>query len=129
LQAAPVGITLGIDTFFPLQEMAMTHNTTDANFAQEVLKSDKPVLVDFWAPWCGPCRAIAPVIDQVAEEKKDSVRVVKVNVDENTDSPVKYGVRSIPTLVLFKDGQAIATHVGSMSKTQLDSWLTEKLGG
>jgi thioredoxin 1 len=97
--------------------------------ADEVLKSDKPVLVDFWAPWCGPCRAIAPVIDQVAEEKKDSVRVVKVNVDENTDSPVKYGVRSIPTLVLFKDGQAIATHVGSMSKTQLDSWLTEKLGG
>jgi thioredoxin 1 len=83
----------------------MITNATDANFAQEVLQSEKPVLVDFWAPWCGPCRAVGPILEQLAEEKVGTVRIVKVNVDENTESPVQYGVRSIPTLVLFKAGQ------------------------
>jgi thioredoxin 1 len=107
----------------------MITNATDANFAQEVLQSEKPVLVDFWAPWCGPCRAVGPILEQLAEEKVGTVRIVKVNVDENTESPVQYGVRSIPTLVLFKAGQPIATQVGSLSKSQLESWISDKLAG
>lgn len=92
---------------------------TDANFEEEVLKSDKPVLVDFWAPWCGPCQMMSPVIDEVAKEIGDVAKVGKLNVDENGESAQKYGVMSIPTLIIFKDGQNVKQLVGAQSKDVL----------
>jgi thioredoxin 1 len=97
---------------------------TDASFDQDVLKSDLPVLVDFWAEWCGPCRMIAPILEQVAAENKGKLKVVKLNVDENPGTPPKFGIRGIPTLILFKDGQAAATQVGAVHKTQLTAFVT-----
>ncbi len=91
---------------------------TDANWATEVLGSDKPVLVDFWAAWCGPCRMLAPTVEVVAEKYKDKAKVVKLNVDENIDSPAKYGIRGIPTLVLFKNGEEVDRHVGVPANAQ-----------
>lgn len=101
----------------------MATNIKDDDFEQEVLKSDTPVIVDFWAEWCQPCKALSPLIDQLAESKKDKVKVVKVNIDENPNSPTTYGVRSIPTLMLFKGGELIETRVGGMSEAQLDEWV------
>jgi len=96
---------------------------TDANFETEVLKASGPVLVDFWAEWCGPCRALAPTIDALAVEKSGTLKVVKVNVDESPDAPGKYGVRSIPALYLFKDGQVVAQTIGAMQKSDLVKWV------
>jgi thioredoxin 1 len=96
---------------------------TDSDFDQEVLQSTEPVLVDFWAEWCGPCRALGPSVDALAAEKAGSLKVVKVNIDENPNAPTKYGVRSIPTLLLFKDGQVVAQTVGAMPKTELAKWV------
>ena len=92
---------------------------TDENFENLVLKSDKPVLVDFWATWCGPCRAIAPVIDELHEELEGNAVIGKVNIDENSDTPVTYGVRNIPTLLVFKNGQVVETLVGNQPKSTL----------
>ena len=103
-----------------------TKNTTDENFA-ETIKSDKPVLVDFWASWCAPCKMIAPILDVVAEDYKDRLRVVKLNLDENPQTPAKYNIRSIPTLLLFKNGTVDAQQVGAVSKAQLESFLGEHL--
>lgn len=100
---------------------------TDADFDNEVVQAAGPVLVDFWAQWCGPCKAIAPVLDEVAQEYEGKVRIVKVNVDENPDTPAKLGVRGIPTLMLFKDGQAVETKVGALSKSQLTAFLDSAL--
>lgn len=94
----------------------------DKDFDSEVLKAAGPVLVDFWAEWCGPCRALGPSIDALAAEKK-GVKVVKVNIDEAPNAPAKYGVRSIPTLVIFKDGQVVAQTVGGMAKSDLFKWV------
>ncbi|NLC11223.1 MAG: thioredoxin [Firmicutes bacterium] len=91
----------------------------DADFNREVLEAEGPVLVDFWAPWCGPCKMVAPVVEELAKEFAGKVKVVKVNVDENTDSPSRYSVMSIPTLILFKDGQALETMVGFKPKDEL----------
>ena len=102
---------------------AGTKTVTDATFDNDVLGSDKPVLVDFWAEWCGPCHAIAPVLDQIAEERSD-LRVVKLNIDEEPMVAQRYGVMSIPTLILFKDGEPAAAAVGAMPKSMLE----EKLG-
>ena len=100
--------------------MASINSTTDASFDADVLKSDKPVLVDFWAEWCGPCKMIAPALEEVAAEMKGKVTVAKVNIDENPMSPNQYGVRGIPTLILFKDGKATDLRiVGAKSKSQL----------
>ena len=96
---------------------------TDDSFEQDVLKSDMPVLVDFWAEWCGPCRMIAPILDEVAKEYEGRLTVAKLNVDENQQTPQKYGVRGIPTLMLFKNGNIEATKVGAMSKSQLTAFI------
>jgi thioredoxin 1 len=98
-------------------------NVSDADFETEVLKADQPVMVDFWAEWCGPCKALSPIVDEVANEVAGKMKVVKVNIDENPNAPTKYGVRGIPTLMVFKDGELVDTKVGGMSKTQLNEWL------
>ena len=97
---------------------------TDASFEQDVLKSDIPVLVDFWAEWCGPCRMIAPILDQVAGENVGKLKVVKLNVDENTETPQKFAIHGIPTMILFKDGKPAATQVGAVHKAQLTAFVT-----
>lgn len=99
-------------------------NVSDADFENEVLKSDEPVMVDFWAEWCGPCKALSPIVDEVANEVSGKVKVVKINIDENPNAPTKYGVRGIPTLMVFKGGELVDTKVGGMSKTQLNEWLS-----
>lgn len=107
--------------------MAHTLVITDASFPEEVINSELPVLVDFWAPWCGPCRMIAPMLDEMAEELNNSVKIVKINVDENPLVPSQFGVSSIPTLILFKDGQAISTKIGSLPKAKLLEWVRSAL--
>ena len=102
-------------------------NVTDASFEDEVLKADGAVLVDYWAPWCGPCKMIAPILEEVAGEYSDKLKVVKVNIDENPDTPRKYGVRGIPTLTVFKNGNVEATKVGALSKSQLTAFLDSTL--
>ena len=100
-------------------------NTSDAAFKADVLDSTTPVLVDFWAPWCGPCRALAPTIDDVANEFSGRVKFCKVNVDDNQETPAQYGVRGIPSLMLFKDGKLVGTKVGALSRAQLVAFLEE----
>ncbi|MEK9785575.1 MAG: thioredoxin TrxA [Arenicellales bacterium] len=102
-------------------------HVSDESFEQEVLKSDKPVLIDYWAEWCGPCKMIAPVLDEVAGEYADKIRVAKLNIDENPATPPKYGIRGIPTLMLFKNGEVEATKVGAVSKAQLTAFLDENI--
>lgn len=102
-------------------------STSDANFEAEVLQSDIPVLVDFWAVWCGPCKMISPILDEVAGEYAGKVKIAKLNIDENPATPPKYGVRGIPTLVLFKNGEVDSTQVGALSKSQLTAFLDEHL--
>lgn len=99
----------------------------DSEFDEKVLKSSLPVVVDFWAEWCGPCRQIAPALDEIAREKAGSVIVAKVNIDKNPAAPQKYGVRGIPTLILFKNGQAVSTKVGSLPKSKLLEWINGAL--
>ena len=98
-------------------------HTTDASFDQDVLKSATPVLIDYWAEWCGPCRMVSPILDEIAGEYQGRLNVMKVNVDENRSIPAKYGIRGIPTLMLFKNGEVAATKVGALSKSQLTSFL------
>lgn len=99
----------------------------DSTFEQEVLKSEKPVLVDFWAEWCGPCKMITPVLNEVAGTYQEKLKTVKVDVDKNSSTPTKYGIRGIPTLLLFQNGEVIATHVGALSKSQLISFIEPHL--
>ncbi|KHD09021.1 thioredoxin [Candidatus Thiomargarita nelsonii] len=100
---------------------------TDDSFTDEVLKSDIPVLVDYWADWCGPCKMIAPILDEIAQEYVGKLKVAKFNVDENPDTPPKYGIRGIPTLILFKGGEVEATKVGALSKSQLTALIDSNL--
>ena len=105
------------------KEQVMEITLTKDNFEAEVLKSDKPVLVDFWAPWCGPCRMLAPILAEIAEEKADTVKVGKVNVDEEPDLAAKYGISGIPAILLFKNGQVAATSVGFKPKPELEAFI------
>jgi len=102
-------------------------HTTDANFESDVLKSDRPVLLDFWAEWCSPCKMIAPILDEIAADYAGRVNVVKINIDENPNTPRTYHVRGIPTLMLFKNGQVQAQKVGAVSKSQLSAFLDPHL--
>jgi thioredoxin 1 len=101
----------------------MTNETSDNNFQKDVLESSKAVLVDFWAPWCGPCRQLSPIVDEVAKELAGKIEVFKCNVDENPEVPSKFMVRGIPTLMIFKDGKLIDTKVGSLPKAALLEWV------
>ena len=105
---------------------AISH-ITDSTFEQEVLQSEQPVLVDYWAQWCDPCKRVAPVLDEIAVEYQGKLKVAKLNVDDNPDTPPKYGVRGIPTLMIFKNGNAEATKVGALSKSQLTAFIDQSL--
>jgi thioredoxin 1 len=119
-----------IDPFFPSDEEAMSENIkyiTDNSFESDVLKSDKPVLVDFWAEWCGPCKMIAPILEEVAKEYDGKIQVAKMDVDANQAIPAQFGIRGIPTLILFKNGTAAAQKVGAMGKGQLTSFIDSNI--
>ncbi len=104
-----------------------TYKITDSNFDEEIKNSKLPTLVDFWAEWCGPCKQIGPILEEIGEEKKENIKIFKLNVDENPQTPQKYGVRGIPTLMLFKDGNLVDTKVGSLPKSMLEAWLDRNL--
>ena len=104
-----------------------TKAITDSSFSADVLNSDKPVLVDFWAEWCGPCKMIAPALEEIAGEIGDKVDIVKLNIDENPETPGHYGVRGIPTMVLFKGGKPVAQKVGAAPRSQIQQWLESEI--
>jgi len=108
----------------------MSQNTvqiTDTSFEEDVLKSDTPVLVDYWAEWCGPCKMLAPILDEVAVEYAEKLTIAKLDIDSNPNTPPKFGIRGIPTLMLFKQGDVVATKVGAMSKSQLTAFIDENI--
>ena len=104
-----------------------TVNVTDENFDVEVLKSDKPILVDFWAEWCGPCKQIGPTLEEISDEMSNEIIVAKHNIDNEPNTPTKYGVRGIPTMLLFKSGELKATKVGATTKSNIVSWIKENI--
>jgi thioredoxin 1 len=105
----------------------MTKETTDNTFNSEVLNAKIPVLVDFWAPWCGPCRQLSPIIDEIAKELVGKIEVYKCNVDDNPETPSKFGVRGIPSLMIFKDGKLVDSKVGALPRASLTEWITKNL--
>ena len=107
--------------------MSLVLNVTDDSFETEVLKSDKPVLIDFWAEWCGPCKVLGPIIDDVAPEFEGKVRFTKINIDENPNTAPKYGIRGIPTIMIFKNGDLAATNVGVLTRSELTNFLNENI--
>ena len=102
-------------------------NTTDKSFEEDVISSEIPVLVDFWAEWCGPCKMIGPSLEEISEEMEGDVQITKINIDENPSTPQKYGVKGIPTLLLFKDGEVVAEKIGALPKAQLSDWIRESI--
>jgi thioredoxin 1 len=104
-------------------QIMAAQSVTDESFAEEVLQAEGPVMVDFWAEWCGPCKALAPLVDELSEEVGDKLKIVKVNIDDSPNSPSKYSVRGIPTLMIFRNGEVVDTRVGGLSKSQLSEWV------
>ena len=104
-----------------------TLQTSDSNFENDVIGSNLPVLVDFWAEWCGPCKQIGPILEEISDEKKNVMKIYKINIDNNPEVPQKYGVRGIPTLMFFNDGKLVDTKVGSLSKSSLNEWIESNL--
>ena len=104
-----------------------TYSTSDNKFEKDVIGSSTPVIVDFWAEWCGPCKQIGPILEEIADEKKDLINVYKLNIDENPETPQKYGVRGIPTLMFFKDGKLMDTKIGSLPKSSINEWIDNTL--
>ena len=102
-------------------------NVEDKNFKEKVLEADKPVLCDFWAEWCGPCKQISPILSELAEDYKEKVLIAKINIDENPEVPSNYGIMSIPTLILFKNGKSVSTQIGLLEKVSLTKWIDENL--
>ena len=113
------------ETPAPMSDLIVS--VTDESFEQDVIKSDKPVLIDYWAEWCGPCKMIAPVLEEIAQEYAGRLTVAKLNIDENPATPPRYGIRGIPTLMLFKNGNVEATKVGAVSKSQLSAFIDSNL--
>ena len=105
-----------------------TTKTTDGDFSTDVLQADKPVLVDFWAEWCGPCKAIGPALEELSDVHGDAISIVKLNIDENPLTPQQYNVRGIPTLLIFKNGEIVAEKIGAVPKSQLEAWITSSIG-
>ena len=104
-----------------------TKAVTDNSFESDVIKSDKPIVVDFWAEWCGPCKQIGPILEEISDEMKDQVVIAKHNIDQEPNTPTKYGIRGIPTMLLFKDGELKATKVGATSKSNIVEWIKENI--
>ncbi|MFY9589238.1 thioredoxin [Rickettsia endosymbiont of Halotydeus destructor] len=105
----------------------MTNNVTDNSFEEEVLKSDLPVVVDFWAEWCGPCKMLTPIIEELSQELQSKVKILKMNIEENPEIPSKYGIRSIPTLILFKEGKQVDIKIGAPEKKALLEWINKSV--
>lgn len=120
-----------VDVIKILKETKMSNdlilNVTDADFEKEVLQSQSPVLLDFWAPWCAPCKMIAPILESIAPEYQGKLKIVKINVEENSQTPAKFGIRQIPTLLIIKNGEAAATKVGTLSKGQLEAFINASI--
>ncbi len=120
-----------VDVIKILKETKMSNNlilnVTDADFDKEVLQSQLPVLLDFWAPWCAPCKMIAPILESIAPEYQGKIKIVKINVEENSQTPAKFGIRQIPTLMIIKNGEAAATKVGTLSKVQLEAFINASI--
>jgi thioredoxin 1 len=116
-----------MDNTTKTQRINMANNVTDSSFEKEVLESDLPVLVDFWAEWCGPCKMLTPIIDEISKELQGKVKVLKMNIDDNPDTPSKYGIRSIPTIMLFKNGEQKDTKIGLQQKNSLLDWINKSI--
>ena len=104
-----------------------TKSVTDSSFESEVIKSDKPIVVDFWAEWCGPCKQIGPILEEISDEMSDKITIAKHNINQEPNTPTKYGIRGIPTMLLFKDGELKATKVGSTTKSNILAWISENI--